>query len=98
MRAAAAWLRRRAENIAAGDGQVRQLHEGRENLLSQDSLRLAVLDLRAVPRRRHRPLPLDPLAAAARQGSRSARSDQGELGPVNPTSPFSLCVMAIVAL
>src|SRR5882672_9310239 len=70
----------------------------RKNVLSQDSLRLAVLDLRVFPRCRHRPLPLDPVAPAARQGSRSSRFDQGQLRPVNLASPFSLCVMAIVAL
>ena len=57
--------------------RLRQLHEGREDVLSQDPLRLAVLDLRGLPRRGHRALRLAPVAAAARQGSRGGRPDQG---------------------
>ena len=78
--------------------RLRHLHEGREDGLSQDPLRLAVLDLPALRRRHHRPLCLDPVASAARQGAGSRRFDHGELRPVNPASPFSLAVMAIVAL
>src|SRR3989475_3202706 len=84
--------------LAPGNGQLREFHEGRENLLSQDSVRLAVLHLRDLPGCRHRSIPLDPVTPAARKRSRRPRCDQSELGPMNPVSPFALCVMAIVAL
>ena len=71
------------------------LHEGREDRLPQDPLRLAVLDLRASS-----PSPSSSATSGSCGSCCAARrpkaldSDQGELRPMNPASPFSLALVA----
>ena len=89
---------RALRRLAAGGRRLRHLHEGREQRLSQDPLRPAVLDLRRLRGRRHRPLSLAVLAGDAGQGAGGLRSDQGGLGRMNLASPFSIAIVAITAL
>ena len=84
--------------VAAGGDRLRHLHEGAEDGLSEDPLRLALLDLRRLRRRHDRPLPLARLAGDLGQGAGGVRSDQGGLGRMNLASPFSISLVAITAL
>ena len=70
----------------------------REDRVSEDQVRLPVLDLHRLRRRVRRSLHLARLAGPARRCARRVRPDQGELRRMNLASPFSLAIVAITAL
>src|SRR5690606_889864 len=84
--------------LLAGGVRLRDLHEGREELLSENPLRLAVLDLSRLRRRDHRPLSVPVLERAARTGARRVRPHAGGVRGMNLASPFSISIVAITLL